>query len=74
MTHNKSQEDLVVVRTYSYRHEAEIGRTMLESNGIDAMIVADDAGGMRPSLGLMNGGVRLLVRRQDEQTTKKLLG
>ncbi|HKV28560.1 MAG TPA: hypothetical protein VJN90_09855 [Candidatus Acidoferrales bacterium] len=73
MTHKGVPENLVVVRTYSYRHEAEIGRSMLESNGVDAIILADDFGGMQPALGA-DTGVRLLVRREDEDTAKKLLG
>ncbi|HEV2224844.1 MAG TPA: hypothetical protein VGS15_06965 [Candidatus Acidoferrales bacterium] len=72
MTQKKMQEDLVVARTYSYRHEAEIGRTMLEANGVDAMIVADDFGGMQPAVGA-DTGVKLLVKREDEDAAKKLL-
>lgn len=72
MTQKKVQEDFVVARTYSYRHEAEMGRTMLEANGVAAMIVADDCGGQRPLVGA-NIGVKLVVRREDEDTAKELL-
>lgn len=72
MARKEVREKLVVVRTYSYRHEAEIGRSMLEANGVDAMIVADDFGGMQPALGA-DTGVRLMVRREDEDTARKLL-
>lgn len=72
MTRKQLHENLVVVRTYWYRHEAEIGRSMLEANGVDAMIVADDFGGLDPALGA-DTGVRLMVKREDEDTAKKLL-
>ena len=72
MTQKKLQEDVVVARTYSYRHEAEIGRSMLEANGVDAMIVADDLGGMQPALGA-DTRVKLCVKREDEDAAKKLL-
>jgi imidazoleglycerol phosphate synthase glutamine amidotransferase subunit HisH len=66
-------DDLIVARVYSYRHEAELGRSMLEAEGIEAMIAADDCGGQRPLLGA-NTGVKLLVRRSDEPQARKLLG
>lgn len=72
MTQKKVEEDFVVARTYSYRHEAEMGRTMLEANGVDAMIVADDCGGQRPLVGA-NIGVKLVVRRRDEHKATTLL-
>lgn len=68
-THN---DELVIVRSYFYRHEAEIGRSMLESNGVDAIIRSDDSGGEYPALGVSNG-VKLLVRRSDELTARQLL-
>jgi hypothetical protein len=67
------QSGLVVARTYSYRHEAEIGRSLLEANGLEAIIQSDDSGGEYPALGASTG-VRLLVRRKDASKAKKLLG
>ncbi|HXT87146.1 MAG TPA: DUF2007 domain-containing protein [Verrucomicrobiae bacterium] len=65
-------DDLVVAQIYSYRAEAELARSALEANGIEAMIEADDCGGQRPLLGA-NLGVRLLVRRADERKAKSFL-
>jgi hypothetical protein len=65
-------EDLVVVRTYSYRPEAELALSALEANGIGAMVEADDCGGQRPLLGA-NIGVKLLVRRPDIDRASELL-
>jgi hypothetical protein len=73
MTHSEKDDELVVVRTYGFRHQAEVGRSMLEANDVDALIVADDAGGLRPGLGFAEG-VKLLVRRSDERKASELLG
>jgi hypothetical protein len=69
----EQQDELVVVRTYTYRHEAEVGRSMLEGHKLDAVISGDDAGGVQPALGAANG-VRLLVKRRDEHKARQLLG
>lgn len=73
MTRVSIQDEIVIARSYSYRHEAKIGRSMLEANGIDAKIYSDDSGGEYPSLSSSNG-VRLLVRRSDAEKARKLLG
>lgn len=65
-------DELVVAQIYSYRAEAELARSALEANGIEAMVEADDCGGQRPLLGA-NLGVRLLVRRADERKAKSFL-
>ncbi len=65
-------DDLVVAHIYSYRHEAEIGRSALEANGIEAMIKADDCGSQEPYLS-SNTGVKLLVRRADGRKARTLL-
>ena len=66
----KDADALVVVRTYAYRHEAELARSVLEANSIQAIINADDFGGVHP---MSVWGVRLLVRQSDERQAKKLL-
>jgi hypothetical protein len=53
-------EDLRVVRTYSADHDAELGKSILEANGIEAVIASDEAGGTIPGLALTRG-VQLLV-------------
>jgi hypothetical protein len=54
-----SSPDLVVVRTFPSRIEAEIAQSALEADGIRAVVLADDAGGQYSSLWM--NGVRLLV-------------
>jgi hypothetical protein len=64
--------ELVVIRTYLNRIEAELARSVLEASDIDAAVQADDAGGERP--GLWMGGVRLLVRMEDAERADQVLG
>lgn len=61
----------VPIKTYTHRHEAEMDRGILESEGIDSFIVADDCGGMYPSLSLGMEGLRIMVRAND---VKRALG
>ncbi len=63
--------DLVCIRTYNNRPEAELAKGLLGASGVKAIVSADDAGGMRPHLTLGMGGVRLLVKKEDVQ---KVLG
>ena len=63
----------MVARAYSNRIEAELARSALEAHGIEAIVEADDCGGQRPLFGVVNGGVKVLVRRSDESKAKKLL-
>lgn len=58
-----SETELVVVKTFLNRFEAEIAQGALEAAGIDSMISADDAGGQE--LGLWVNGITLAVRTED---------
>jgi putative signal transducing protein len=63
---------LVVVAEYSNRIEAELAQGALEAADIDAIVSADDAGGVQP--GLWGGeGVKVLVRAEDLDEAKKVL-
>jgi len=64
--------DLICIKTYGSRHEAELARGFLEANGIEAVVSADDVGGMRPHL-LLGGGARLLVKEEDVQKALEVL-
>ena len=63
---------LVCVRTYLNRPEAEILKSSLEANGIATMLSADDAGGMRPEL-TMSRGVKVWVHEEDKERAEELL-
>jgi hypothetical protein len=64
--------DLVVVRTYLNRIDAELAHGALRAAGIESMIEADGAGGTQP--GLWMGGVKLLVRADDAAQAGEILG
>ena len=65
--------DLVCIKTCNNRIEAEMDKSFLESEGIQAMISADDAGGLRPDLLWATGGVRLLVKQEDAERASAIL-
>lgn len=64
--------DLVVVRTFLDRIEANLASSALRAAGIESMVAADDAGGTQP--GLWQGeGVAVLVRQEDETEARNIL-
>ena len=63
----------VVIETFSSRLEAEVAKGLLDANNIQAAVIADDAGGMYPSLAGTAEGVLLLVDKKDAENAKKLL-
>ena len=65
--------DIVCIKTYNSRLEAELAKGLLDSHDIQAMISADDAGGLRPDMLWGTGGVRLLVKREDAQNALDVL-
>ncbi len=74
-TYNDSMRhsDLVVVQAFGTEVEADIAKSMLESAGIDAMIQADTAGGMRPHIAWSGLGFRVLVREEDASAAREVL-
>ena len=61
----------VPVAVVTSRIEAELIVGMLRSNGVRAVVSADDAGGQYSPLQL--GGVRVLVPRSDEASARRLI-
>jgi hypothetical protein len=61
----------VPVAVAGSRIEAELIVGMLRSNGVSAVLSADDAGGQEPQLQL--SGVRVLVVPSDEAAARQLL-
>ena len=64
---------LVCAALFSSRLEAELAKSLLESQGIKSFISADDAGGMRPGMFAYAPGVELIVREEDLEKAKELL-
>ena len=65
-------DDAVVLETFSSRIEAEMAQGILESEGIEAIVMADDAGGAYPMLQFVRG-VKLLVAAEDEARAQEIL-
>jgi hypothetical protein len=61
----------VTVAVATSQFEAELIAGLLHSNGLDAAVSADDAGGQEPQLQLQ--GVRVLVARSDEAAARQIL-
>jgi Putative prokaryotic signal transducing protein len=66
-----NKPELVVIRTYLNKAEAEIAHGALEAAQVRSMIGADDAGGTGPELWM--SGVKLLVRTEDVARAEKIL-
>jgi hypothetical protein len=64
--------NLVVLRTFSTRQDAELAHSALEAADIDSMIAADDAGGTQTGL-WMGEGVKLVIRAEDLAHAREVL-
>ena len=64
--------DLVTVRTFLNRIDAELAHSVLQAANIQSFVSGDDGGGVRPA-GWM-AGVRLLVRSEDAERANEILG
>ena len=67
-------EDLKVVTTFNKEVEAEMAKGLLEAEGIPAMVVSDDLGGLHPQLHQQSKGVRLLVNPENLEVAREILG
>jgi hypothetical protein len=70
--HPLNFDDAIVLETFSNRIEAEMAAGLLESEGVEAMVMADDAGGTYPMLQFVRG-VRLMVFKEDEARAREIL-
>ena len=65
-------DSLITIATYINHPEADVARSALEAAGIDVLLQSDDCGGLRPHLWL--GGIHLLVRAEDVERAREVLG
>jgi len=65
--------DLVIVHTFDNGADAEVAKSALDAAGIDSMIQADTAGGMRVHLAWAGSGFRVLVREEDAAAARDIL-
>ena len=64
--------DLVPIKTFLNRVEADFALDVLKAAGIPGVIVADDAGGMIP-IGLSPNAVSVCVNREDAEDAVAVL-
>lgn len=67
------ESSLETVAVFDVRHEAEVARALLGSSGIEAVIVADDEGGLNPGF-FAHYGVRVVVGEKDAEEARRVLG
>ena len=65
--------ELATVHVFNTRSDAEIARAKLAGEGIDAIVIADDEGGLNPGFYAMYG-VRLLVRADELDAARRSIG
>jgi hypothetical protein len=65
-------EKIILLKTFGSRIEAELAKSLLESNGIKTMISADDAGEMYPAASVY-WGVKLFVNEKDFEIADSLI-
>lgn len=66
------ENEVVTLRRYSDEMSARLAAMVLEANGVPAQVLADNAGGMLPSMALVFP-IRLLVRAEDAALARDLL-
>ena len=65
--------ELIKIKAFPNRHEAELAKGLLAEKGIEALVSADDCGGMRHHLSFGMGRVQLLVKKEDVEKAQEIL-
>jgi hypothetical protein len=65
--------ELVVAHAFGTRPEADVAKSALDAAGIESMIQADTAGGMRQHLAWAGVGFQILVREEDAAAAREVL-
>jgi hypothetical protein len=65
-------EQVKLLKTFNSRIDAELAKSLLESNGIKTMVSADDVGGMYPAASVY-WGVKLFVNEKDFEIANNLI-
>jgi hypothetical protein len=65
------EDPLFVIRTFSRDIDARLAEAVLDANGIDSIIIGDNAAGMLPYLNAMHP-IRLAVKQSDVEEAQRL--
>ncbi len=68
-----SHDELSTVTSYPVRSDAEVAKAKLAASGINAVVRADDEGGLNPGF-FREYAVRIEVRRPDVKEARRILG
>ena len=63
---------LFVIRTFANDIDARLAEAVLDANGIEAIVIGDNAAGMLPYLNAMHP-IRLAVKESDVEEAQRLL-
>jgi len=63
---------LFVIRTFSRDVDARLAEAVLDANGIESMIIGDNAAGMLPYLNSLHP-IRIAVKEEDVEEATRLL-
>jgi hypothetical protein len=66
-------DKIVCIKKYLNRHEADVAKSVLDSNQIDCYVASDDSGSMRPSLSFVSP-IRLMVKEENATQALEVLG
>ncbi len=66
------RDGLFIIRTFSRDVDARLAEAVLDANGIDSLIVGDNAAGMLPYLNALHP-IRLAVKEEDVEDAISLL-
>lgn len=64
--------DLELVKKFMSDIDANMAKSRLEAEGIMAIVMMDDAGGMLPQFQMVEG-VRLMVRQEDLERAREII-
>ncbi len=70
---DESEEALCVIRTFSRDVDAHLAESVLEANGIESILIGDNAFGMLPNLNALHP-IRIAVKESDVEAAISLLG
>ncbi len=68
-----STNELVCVKTFNTRLDADLARAVLASHGITSAVCGDDCGGSVVELVPTSGGIRLVVSQSDTRAAARIL-
>ena len=69
---NEPGHGLFVIRTFARDLDARLAEAVLEANGIESIVVGDNAAGMMPYLDALHP-IRLMVKEEDVEDAVSVL-